>query len=171
MTSGDELSSTQMICNEDELNLRLTEFTNCILSDEQHLGTPPIQQVKNIISLVDKLDSCSNSSIKRKPMLYKWHNVDPVASQSARADSNSNSNGMLPNSTDPVKCKRKRATPEQVEILQASFRKNPFPCTTERSRLAEELSMTPRAVQIWFQNRRQNIKSWQAAPRFIDPSQ
>ncbi|KAJ3043913.1 hypothetical protein HDV00_003953 [Rhizophlyctis rosea] len=57
------------------------------------------------------------------------------------------------------KLKRKRATASQLAALVGVFEKNFFPSTLERERLARELNMTPRAVQIWFQNRRQSWRN------------
>lgn len=57
-----------------------------------------------------------------------------------------------------IKAKRKRASVRQVEILRQAFVQNPFPTSETRRRLAEELGMTPRSVQIWFQNQRQLAK-------------
>ncbi|KAJ2006941.1 hypothetical protein GGI02_004607 [Coemansia sp. RSA 2322] len=54
-----------------------------------------------------------------------------------------------------VKGKRKRANAEQLEALSRVFAVTSFPSTEVRNRLARELGMTPRTVQIWFQNRRQ----------------
>ncbi|KAI8584835.1 hypothetical protein BDZ88DRAFT_87309 [Geranomyces variabilis] len=53
------------------------------------------------------------------------------------------------------KIKRRRATPAQQQALFAVLKQTHFPSTELRGRLAKDLDMTPRAVQIWFQNRRQ----------------
>ncbi|KAK9474224.1 uncharacterized protein V1510DRAFT_307267 [Dipodascopsis tothii] len=58
-----------------------------------------------------------------------------------------------------VKPKRKRATPDQVSRLNDMFQQTFFPTTEQRIELARELGMTPRTVQIWFQNRRQGMKA------------
>ncbi|KAJ2724337.1 hypothetical protein GGI07_002016 [Coemansia sp. Benny D115] len=74
-----------------------------------------------------------------------------------------------------VKGKRKRASPQQLEILNRVFASTSFPPTDMRQSLARELGMTPRTVQIWFQNKRQasrqrdgnhsrNTKSMAACP-------
>ncbi|KAJ2886297.1 hypothetical protein IWW38_005244, partial [Coemansia aciculifera] len=55
----------------------------------------------------------------------------------------------------PIKGKRKRANAQQLEVLNKVFASTSFPSTEVRNRLARELGMTPRTVQIWFQNRRQ----------------
>ncbi|KAI8323672.1 Homeodomain-like protein, partial [Martensiomyces pterosporus] len=58
-------------------------------------------------------------------------------------------------SPPPIKGKRKRASPQQLEVLNKVFATTSFPSTDMRNRLARELGMTPRTVQIWFQNKRQ----------------
>ncbi|KAI8623898.1 homeobox domain-containing protein [Xylariaceae sp. FL1651] len=54
--------------------------------------------------------------------------------------------------------KRQRATQDQLTTLEVEFNKNPTPTATVRERIAEEINMTERSVQIWFQNRRAKIK-------------
>lgn len=49
--------------------------------------------------------------------------------------------------------KRQRATQEQLLTLEDEFIKNPTPTATVRERIAQDISMTERSVQIWFQNR------------------
>ncbi|KAK9321230.1 hypothetical protein V1517DRAFT_327114 [Lipomyces orientalis] len=54
--------------------------------------------------------------------------------------------------------KRQRATTEQLAILETEFGINPAPNGKTRLRIAEQINMTERSVQIWFQNRRAKIK-------------
>ncbi|KAK9331410.1 hypothetical protein V1520DRAFT_306997 [Lipomyces starkeyi] len=54
--------------------------------------------------------------------------------------------------------KRQRATAEQLAILETEFSINPAPNGKTRLRIAEQINMTERSVQIWFQNRRAKIK-------------
>jgi hypothetical protein len=56
---------------------------------------------------------------------------------------------------EKLKPKRKRASATQLETLKRVFRQTPFPTTECRRKLAKSLGMTPRSVQIWFQNQRQ----------------
>ncbi|KAG8834681.1 hypothetical protein FRC17_007766 [Serendipita sp. 399] len=57
------------------------------------------------------------------------------------------------------KKRRSRATQEQLDILNGVYARTPFPTTAERAELAARLKMTPRSVQIWFQNKRQGAKN------------
>lgn len=49
--------------------------------------------------------------------------------------------------------KRQRATQDQLLTLEHEFTKNPTPNAATRERIASEINMTERSVQIWFQNR------------------
>jgi hypothetical protein len=49
--------------------------------------------------------------------------------------------------------KRQRATQEQLMLLEVEFNKNPTPTALVRERIANDIDMTERSVQIWFQNR------------------
>ena len=49
--------------------------------------------------------------------------------------------------------KRQRATQDQLATLEMEFSKNPTPTADVRDRIADEINMTQRSVQIWFQNR------------------
>jgi len=49
--------------------------------------------------------------------------------------------------------KRQRATQDQLVTLEQEFARNATPTAATRERIANEISMTERSVQIWFQNR------------------
>lgn len=54
--------------------------------------------------------------------------------------------------------KRQRATADQLSLLEVEFNRNPTPTAAVRDKIAQEINMTERSVQIWFQNRRAKIK-------------
>jgi hypothetical protein len=60
---------------------------------------------------------------------------------------------------EPVKAKRKRASPSQLVVLNRVFEQTFFPSTELRMELGKQLGMSPRTVQIWFQNKRQSIRT------------
>ncbi|KAK6090232.1 hypothetical protein P3W45_000780 [Vairimorpha bombi] len=63
------------------------------------------------------------------------------------------------NTTDPFMIKhRKRTSKKQLEVLEKTFETCIRPDSKCRKKLGDQLNMTPRAVQIWFQNRRAKIK-------------
>ena len=49
--------------------------------------------------------------------------------------------------------KRQRATQDQLVTLEMEFTKNATPNASVRERIASDINMTERSVQIWFQNR------------------
>ncbi|CAG8535712.1 1589_t:CDS:2 [Ambispora leptoticha] len=63
------------------------------------------------------------------------------------------------NGTSMVKAKRKRANANQLKVLNEVFQHTFFPSTELRIQLGKQLGMSPRTVQIWFQNKRQSWRS------------
>ncbi|KAK2464278.1 hypothetical protein APHAL10511_003735 [Amanita phalloides] len=57
-----------------------------------------------------------------------------------------------------IKKKRKRADANQLKVLNETYARTAFPSTEERLALAKALDMSPRSVQIWFQNKRQSMR-------------
>ncbi|PFH50882.1 hypothetical protein AMATHDRAFT_3515 [Amanita thiersii Skay4041] len=60
---------------------------------------------------------------------------------------------------------RKRTTSTQLRALENVFKRDTKPNAALRNQLAEQLKMTPRGVQVWFQNRRakEKLKATKAA--------
>ncbi|ODQ81765.1 hypothetical protein BABINDRAFT_160006 [Babjeviella inositovora NRRL Y-12698] len=54
--------------------------------------------------------------------------------------------------------KRRRTSPAELCILQDEFLKCHTPNRSKRVEIAAKVDMTEKAVQIWFQNRRQNVR-------------
>ncbi|KAI7868103.1 hypothetical protein BDF14DRAFT_1881199 [Spinellus fusiger] len=55
--------------------------------------------------------------------------------------------------------KRTRASPEQLSLLEKTFSINPSPNNCVREQLSQQLGMSERSIQIWFQNRRAKVKN------------
>ncbi|KAK4514372.1 uncharacterized protein ATC70_001965 [Mucor velutinosus] len=53
---------------------------------------------------------------------------------------------------------RRRTSRAQLKVLEKSYLENPKPSAAIRRILAQKLEMTPRGIQIWFQNRRAKAK-------------
>ncbi|CAO1635317.1 unnamed protein product [Sympodiomycopsis kandeliae] len=62
---------------------------------------------------------------------------------------------------------RRRTTKAQFRVLEDTFQRTPKPTADVRRSISEQLDMPPRAVQIWFQNRRAKAKN--AAKRAAGP--
>ncbi|GJJ67814.1 hypothetical protein EMPS_00160 [Entomortierella parvispora] len=54
--------------------------------------------------------------------------------------------------------RRRRLTPDETEYLLRKFHQMEKPSAKDRLRFADELKLTPRTIQIWFQNRRAKLK-------------
>lgn len=54
--------------------------------------------------------------------------------------------------------KRINLTQWQISILVSAFEKDQLPDFEQRLELSKQLNMTPRCIQVWFQNRRQRSK-------------
>jgi len=54
--------------------------------------------------------------------------------------------------------KRTRTSPEQLDTLVSFFETQPNPTMKQRKQLAEKTGMTPRSIQVWFQNRRAKFR-------------
>jgi hypothetical protein len=50
--------------------------------------------------------------------------------------------------------KRIRTTPDQLRLLEKTYEREKIPSQSLREELALKLGMTPRRVQVWFQNKR-----------------
>jgi hypothetical protein len=54
--------------------------------------------------------------------------------------------------------KRQRTSPSQLEVLEKVYQQEKLPSSELRKELAVKLKMTPRRVQVWFQNKRAKEK-------------
>ncbi|KAI9819709.1 MAG: hypothetical protein M1832_003943 [Thelocarpon impressellum] len=68
--------------------------------------------------------------------------------------------------------KRRRTSPEDQAILEEEYRRNPKPDKAARMSLVSRVALGEKEVQIWFQNRRQNMrrKSKPLLPHEVLPS-
>jgi hypothetical protein len=62
---------------------------------------------------------------------------------------------LFPN---PIRRKRLRTTPDQLDVLEKVFQSVHTPNSSLRSKLSKELGMSSRRIQVWFQNRRAKLK-------------
>lgn len=84
--------------------------------------------------------SANNSSTTTGPVKFVNATIELLQNQMKREEG--------------PKKKRTRTTSDQLRILQKAFNIDPMPSATARVALAKKLGMIPRAVQVWFQNRR-----------------
>jgi len=116
------------------------------------------------MSLLDAhLSASDEEEMGREP-------IELVVTQAPSSPSNSWSStetALLPQESpigdgcDARRPKRCKISREQLAVLISSFDEEPLPNFDQRQALAKLLGMTPRSVQIWFQNRRQRLKPMQ----------
>jgi len=68
-----------------------------------------------------------------------------------------------------TKGKRKRISPEQLKALLDVFHQTDTPSSEFREKLAQDLNMSKREVQVWFQNRRAKASRMKSGSQ--DPSE
>jgi homeobox protein YOX1/YHP1 len=88
--------------------------------------------------------SADTRSISPYPRSSTTHPTSPTSNSPPPGAS-----PTTPEGNTPAKKKRKRADAHQLKILTDTYNRTAFPSTEERQRLAKELDMTPRSVQIW----------------------
>lgn len=91
------------------------------------------------------------------PPLHKLHEKDNIEYERSSFWRSHNSRDYYNDIVDDdySKIRRKRATVKQTQALQKVFELTAFPSTILRENLARYLGMSPRTVQVWFQNKRQ----------------
>lgn len=84
------------------------------------------------------------------------------------SSSSSGESGAYSSTTEPLSPsnndasnKRNRASWQQRILLERVFQSNQYPNQAVRNQLAQQLGMSPRKIQIWFQNRRTKAKTAQ----------
>ncbi|KAL9545986.1 hypothetical protein MBANPS3_006879 [Mucor bainieri] len=114
--------------------------------------------------LVNTMESAlnDNSYFLGYPQQYYQHQAYPYQQQQQQQQQQQHmdANGdFRPSFYNPFEIKHRRRTSRaQLKVLEKSFSENPKPNATVRRILAQKLDMTPRGVQIWFQNRRAKAK-------------
>lgn len=101
-------------------------------------------------SLIYSLSSSSSSSNKKAKLYHRLQQQQ----QNDNDDDDEEEEEEL-----PLKAKRRRASSKQLDVLNKVFERTFFPSTQLRAELGRQLGMSPRTVQIWFQNRRQAIRT------------
>lgn len=138
----------------------MLSLTHMLNDDQPRRYKRPL--MLNINSLLN--NDCEQDNNTRTPSL------SPSLTSSPSSVSSSYSSYPFPTQQDfwdkeedyddiRVKAKRRRANGEQLEVLNRVFDRTFFPSTQVRAELGRQLGMSPRTVQIWFQNRRQAMRT------------
>ncbi|ORY99994.1 hypothetical protein BCR43DRAFT_129417 [Syncephalastrum racemosum] len=94
------------------------------------------------------------------PHHHRQHPYTHPVPHHAQESMNRPHGSFRPSFYNPFEVKhRKRTTRSQLKVLERTFREHPKPNADLRRLLAHNLNMTPRGVQVWFQNRRAKVKA------------
>ncbi|CAI4624431.1 ASN_HP2_G0038580.mRNA.1.CDS.1 [Saccharomyces cerevisiae] len=139
-----QLNSSQETVDESHENLLLTPLNSkkrdYSVSSKKNDILTPLSAAKSII-----IPSASKE--KRRAFAFITHSQETFPKKEPKID-----NAPL------ARRKRRRTSSQELSILQAEFEKCPAPSKEKRIELAESCHMTEKAVQIWFQNKRQAVK-------------
>ncbi|QHS75256.1 Yox1p [Saccharomyces paradoxus] len=139
-----QLSSSQETVDESLENLPLTPLNSkkrdYSVSSKKNDILTPLSAAKSII-----IPSASKE--KRRAFAFITHSQETFPKKEPKID-----NAPL------ARRKRRRTSSQELSILQAEFEKCPAPSKEKRIELADSCHMTEKAVQIWFQNKRQAVK-------------
>eukprot|EP00027_Filamoeba_sp_ATCC50430_P019005 CAMPEP_0168567252 /NCGR_PEP_ID=MMETSP0413-20121227/14901_1 /TAXON_ID=136452 /ORGANISM="Filamoeba nolandi, Strain NC-AS-23-1" /LENGTH=503 /DNA_ID=CAMNT_0008599421 /DNA_START=207 /DNA_END=1718 /DNA_ORIENTATION=+ len=148
-SADDPLSSACDYSSDDQENMRIKP------SSEEKINQKKKQQFTVPDAHVNTSGSSSNSDTKAA------NNSNPQdAPEEDRecsppgAENQEDGNSK----TDSKNNKRHRASSSQKNLLENIFHTNQYPDLQLRTQLAMQLDMSPRKVQIWFQNRRTKAK-------------
>jgi hypothetical protein len=154
-----ERANMMMHLNKSALEGRL------VLEDDKHSHNEKLSQAKSLangmvdIGLYDNQSEDEGEIMLLAMILLQLHGVKlPVESPN---DNESGTNS---------KKKRQRTSPEQLAILEQIFQTDKMPNQQTRVQLADQLGMSSRRVQIWFQNKRAKVKRSQMKEGSADGS-
>jgi len=125
--------------HEDEKEIQL--IAKILLNISSNAIVVPNLSESSPAILTHKLKDSSN--------LVPFDLISPISSQTDLSASANDINN---------KKKRQRTSPEQLAILEQIFETDKMPSQQIRTRLANQLGMSSRRVQIWFQNKRAKVK-------------
>lgn len=125
---------------------------------EQPVSLGAAESVGTPVSIADQTPGATTASAQTPSSLPPSKQTpSPATSNGTGHTQNSNTSKRPPRKSTLTQQqknqKRQRATQDQLATLEVEFNKNPTPTALVRERIAEEINMTERSVQIWFQNR------------------
>lgn len=118
------------------LDTPVSSKRNVTVSKERKSMMTPTSVAKNL-----------SASEKKKEFAFISHSQETFPSKEPSID-----NAPL------ARRKRRRTSKNELNILQAEFEACSTPDKQKRIELAQRCSMSEKAVQIWFQNKRQSVK-------------
>lgn len=123
---------------------------------EEHYDDEMNDQYKEITKDINSSSNNSNNNLPTNQFPKNIERMFEAFHQSPHGD-------FRPTFYNPFEVKhRRRTTKTQYKLLERVFQEINNPPASLRRQLAARIGMTPRSVQVWFQNRRAKLKSQQS---------
>ncbi len=107
----------------------------------------------------EALSTSASSSYSTSGYLEQSRPNSALASPTLGSSGSASLCSYLPQRSS-AKMTRRKISPEQTAALQKVFHEGvQFPNREMRERLARQLALSPRTIQVWFQNRRQSLRN------------
>ncbi|SAM02841.1 hypothetical protein [Absidia glauca] len=139
----------------------MTTTQQQVLTEDMMTTVEPLSySFENEYTIDDYCSTCSDDPHIIRPQSAKTENVSTSPSNHHQHYQSLVQKDFMPTFYNPFETKHRRRTSRaQFKVLESSFYENSKPNGTMRRWLAVKLGMTPRSVQVWFQNRRAKAKS------------
>lgn len=137
--------------------LRLRQFASYPSPNDRRPSLPQFQLPMRIHTNIGNdfpLEKSSEDNHIRRRQSIDSFNITPPGEFSPGINSLNLQGGL----TYSFRKVRKRTTEPQLKALTALFELNPNPSQSDRIKLSAEIQMSPRAIQVWFQNKRQQVR-------------
>lgn len=130
------------------------------------------KQPKLVLSPTDKdsdADTSMNDSMVRLSSKRKHSTTSPTRDFAFISHSPATYPSQEPSidNASLARRKRRRTSPHELAILNQEFQAGSTPNKTRRIEIAKKVSMTEKAIQIWFQNKRQSLRRLRAADKEV----
>ena len=143
-------SATSLIASSNKRSFSVLDDSSIMdtsILEERKLKTSTSSSIVSTTSSSPSLSSPASTPTDNKAYAFISHSLATFPLQEPSID-----NAPL------ARRKRRRTSPHELNILNQEFALGTTPNKSRRIQIAKKVSMTEKAVQIWFQNKRQSIR-------------
>lgn len=138
-----------------------------------NISQTPSRELAKLASLPTPAPTSANTSFDASDLEITIKNGEPVAKTRAKLSPTTEAKSYAFISHSPTtfpsqepsidnvslaRRKRRRTSPNELSVLNEEFKRGQTPNKARRIEIAEKVMMTEKAVQIWFQNKRQAMR-------------